>query len=91
VQIGLVSSAPRRSEIQAATVLHRTAQMLAGTVAPSVETPLEVPRESVLVWLDPNSWTRTILQAQAAGASAAPAQAFEVVHLARGSDWGALA
>ncbi len=91
VQIGLVSSAPRRSEIQAATVLHRTAQMLAGTVAPSLETPLEVPRESALVWLDPNSWTRTILQAQAAGASATPAQAFEVVHLARGSDWGALA
>lgn len=91
VQIGLVSSTPRRGEIQATTVLHRTAQGLTGTVAPAMETPLEVQIDSALVWLDPDDWTRTILQAKAAGTSDAPAQAFEVVYLARGAEWGALA
>lgn len=91
VQIGLVAGVPRRSEVQGAAVLHRSAQALPGTVAPSLEVPVDVSRDQSLVWVDPNGWNRTIMQVGVAGAGMASSQEFEVVHLARGADWGALA
>lgn len=89
VMTGLVAACPSAEAVARATVLWRRTVLPALRTGEPIAEQLAPAGADTLSWLDPGGWSQTSMVFGESEADPGEGERLEILHLARGSDWGA--